>query len=170
MSSSSSVTVDNTDIFVEQMNTVITQSGLQPLPAGTTADDAADKALALVRTKTQTQFATDFAGTALPPSNIDGGFMQPYSANVAGTAPQCVLDQVTMDLTNWNLPLTNDIPTAIAKTITSELSFQAGDLGFSSGTVELGPLETVLWVAGYVEYDVTQTTKGVVYAFTAAMQ
>lgn len=74
--------------------------------------------------KLTADFGTQFPGVEI--AGTDYGYAGPLSALNNGNVPQPVIDQVQNDLSNWDLPLTTDTPTRIAKTIVTELLDQAG--------------------------------------------
>jgi hypothetical protein len=121
----------------------------------------------------QSQLPTKFQGVfgvPLPAQNQDNGYVGPIEDLQPGDSPPCVVDQVKMDFSNWGLPITTDIATRIASTMTRELSVQGGAAGFQQGTLQVTSNENIIWMVGYGAFTITQNELGAVYVFGAALQ
>ena len=101
MSQSSSATVvqQNVTIYNTSVNNGLVSLGLTPIPSGDPVPKQTQPALSQMTGLLLTRFAADFAasGITLPASNHDGGYMGPWTDDVAGTAPKCVVDQIVGD-------------------------------------------------------------------------
>jgi hypothetical protein len=164
---SSSVSITN-NINNPTMQGTYNSLGLGPIPAGTTAD-AAVTAVEKVLFK---NLQTGWPSTAAPydPTQQDSGIMGPWSDNVAGTAPPCVVQQVTLDFNSWGLP--NDPPTisAIGSEITQQISDNGGLTGVFYGKQRLGGSETIYWGVGFATGVIVDSPEefGIIYVFAAA--
>jgi len=160
--------VYNTTIYIDQLNEMGKSGGMTPIPAGTPVTQAAQQFSQFLQGELTKKWKTQFPSN--DPAGSDNGYMEPLTANIPGTAPKCVVDQITNDLDAWELPTSSEAATKIAKMITGELSAQGGVLGFQQGRTQVTSNETILWMVGYGSFDVTQTEQGVVYVFSAALQ
>jgi len=167
MSVQNSVQVTNVNLFVTQMNSAGSLTGMAPLPPGTSVATAAQSyEQSLMKTLTA-QFATQFPNATI--SGTDNGYMGPLSAVQPGQAPPCVVTQVNEDLGQWNMPTTSTIGTTIATAIARGIVDQGGVTNFAHGIVQINSNEIVVWMAGYCVYNVTQNEQGVIYLFMAGM-
>lgn len=173
MSRSSSTTivqvVQNQNIFINQVNNAGGSIGMGPVAPGTAISTAAQQYSTFLQQKLGTSFQTVFS-TALPSENQDNGYMGPIQALDPHNPPQCVIDQVNQDMSNWNLPMTTDIAQRIASTIVLHLSTEGGASNFASGTLQVTSNESICWMAYYGTFDIEQNEQGAVYAFGAALQ
>jgi hypothetical protein len=172
MSQSSSdtfITVVNQQTFIDEVNAGGGSIGMGPISPGTPISDAAQKFNQYLQAQLVTKFNAVY-GVALPAQNQDNGYMGPIQNLNPGDAPQCVVDQVSADFSNWNLPGTTDISTRIARAVTRELSTQGGTAGFAQGTLEVTSNENILWMAGYGVFSIQQNQLGAVYVFGATLQ
>lgn len=167
MSHHTTVVVNNTNIYIKSVNKVRQEDGLGPLNPGTSVS-AATKAM-----KTQlvgnvlTEFTKQFEGTT--PEGPDFGFLQPASGLSAGTAPESVVNQINLDLQNWQLPGTTDTARQMADTITEELSARGGLLGTMYGSLSVNSNENIQWVVGFAIVNIALDVEGYVYAFAAGL-
>jgi hypothetical protein len=172
MSQSSSTTIINVvnqNTFIDEVNAAGGSIGMGPVAPGTPISTAAQQFNAHLQSQLVTKFNTVFS-VALPGENQDNGYMGPIQNLNPGDAPQCVVDQVNMDFSNWNLPTTTDIAKRIASTISRELSTQGGTAGFASGTLQVTSNESVIWMAGYGVFSIQQNQLGCVYVFGGTLQ
>lgn len=172
MSQSASTTIVNVvnqDIFIGQVNGVGPSLGLSPVIPGTPISQVAQDYTNALMKKLASSFSAVF-GMDLPEENQDHGYMGPIGNLQPGVAPPCVVDQVNQDFSNWSLPMTTDIGTRIARTITQHLALQGGVTNFASGTLQVSSNESVLWMAYYGTFSITQDELGAVYAFGAALK
>jgi hypothetical protein len=168
-SSTTIIQVVNQDTFINEVNSCGGSIGMGPIALGTSISDAAATFNQHLQQKLVTQFNSVY-GVALPGQNQDNGYMGPIANLQPGDAPLCVVNQVTADFSNWNLPGTTDIATRIAEAITQELSTQGGVAGFTQGTLEVSSNENIIWMAGYGVFSIQQSQLGAVYVFGAALQ
>jgi hypothetical protein len=170
--SSTSVTqinVTNVNVFINQVNSAGQTTGMGPVATGTPIAKAAQQYSQSLQTTLSTKFNTVF-GIPLPAQNVDNGYMGPIEADQPGVPPQCVIDQVTQDFSNWGLPTNTKTATVIAKTIAGELVYQGGVTNFTQGTLQVTSNESIVWMAGYGVFDIQQDQHGAVYCFGAALQ
>ncbi|MES2487522.1 MAG: hypothetical protein V4581_16445 [Bacteroidota bacterium] len=167
MSHNASPTVTtNINIYYNSVNSNLKALGLEPIPSEDSVPLITQQALKQMMTALTAKFATTFPGQTLPPSNQDGGYCGPLSAVQPGVAPKCAVDQITQDFNNWGLS-TSGVPTAIAQQIITEIISQGGQPGFASGTKQLTSAESMYWMCGYLNINITQTETGILYVFAA---
>ncbi|HEX4693411.1 hypothetical protein [Sphingomonas sp.] len=167
------MSTDVTVINIESMQQSATDSGLGPIPPGTTPADG----LALLQKQLLANITKDWpTDYPTPASNAqDMGIMGPWSDNVAGTAPPCLVQQITQDFSAWQLPSDAAPVNAMAQQITQEVSSRGGATGAFTGTTELGGSENIYWGVGFGTGDITEGSpgnpaeKGIIYAFTATL-
>lgn len=165
-----SITVTNNSTAVSQLNNAGQSVGMQPVSENTPVTQAAQQfEQSLMSTLTTTQWAKEFPNVTLPATNTDNGYMGPFTSDIVGTAPQCIVTQVGQDFSNWGLPTNTTLPTTIATTVANELVFQGGVQNFIGGTFQVSSNENICWLAGYGSFDVTQSELGVVWVFAAAL-
>jgi hypothetical protein len=141
---------------------------MKQLPVGTPFSVYAQKALAAMATKFADQWTTLYPNVPYE-HDRDEGAMQPYDSKTAGTTPQCIVDQVKLDLEQWNLPTNNKLATQIARAVVQQLGFHAGMKAPTHGRLQINANQMIYWLAVFQEYDVTQTTLGALYVFGAAL-
>lgn len=162
------ITVVNNTQFIEQVNSAGKTNGMTPVPNDTPVTKAAQAYETSLIDALTKAWAAKFPN--LDPNDIDSGLMQPYSANVGGTAPQCALDLITQDFQNWNIPTESKAQEQIAKTITEHLQSNGGVTSSASGSFQVNSNQSIAWMARFGEFSVTASQNGVIYAFTAANQ
>ena len=155
--------------FMDEVNLAGALIGMSPVPAGASVSDAAKQFMQQLQNQLPTKFQSIY-GIALPPQNQDGGFVSPIDKMQAGDAPPCVVDQVKMDFSNWNLPTTTDIATRLATTLSTDLVLHDGAAGFAQGTLEVTANENIIWMVGYGAFTTQQNQLGAVYVFGATLQ
>jgi hypothetical protein len=156
-------------LFLRQAERASALIGMSFAPVPSAVSDPAQQFMQQLENQLPAKFQSIF-GVSLPAQNRDSGYFAPIDNVHPGDSPQCVVDQVKMDFSNWNLPTTTDIATRMARTITGELSFQHGAAGFAQGTLQVTANESILWMVGYGAFTTNQNTLGAVYVFGAALQ
>lgn len=175
MSHSGNVTVENknTTIYVNSLNAQMKALGLSPVPTGDPVPKLTQTALGQMRAKLLENFGTTFDGVDLPASNHDGGYVGPLSANKAGQAPACVVDQIQADFDSWGLPKNvfpkGEGPEEMAKQISDHISSKGGQPGFFSGTRQITSSEDLFWMVGWLTVNITQDELGILYVFAATV-
>lgn len=139
------------------------------LPAGTTADAA----VAIVENVLAKKLQGDWPSTYpdYETDQQDQGIMGPWNANVAGAAPQCVVQQLTGDFNAWELPSDDTTINAIATQITQEISSNGGLSGTFYGRTRVGGSETIYWGVAFATGAIQDNPEvlGIIYVFTAQL-
>jgi hypothetical protein len=156
-------------LFLNEVNSAGALIGMPPVSAGLSISDAAKQFMLQLQNQLPTKFQNIY-GLTLPAQNQDSGYLAPIEGLHPGDAPQCIVDQVKMDFSNWNLPTTTDIATRIASTLTMDLSIHDGAAGFAQGTLEVTANENIIWMVGYGAFTTAQNQLGAVYVFGATLQ
>ena len=162
------VNVTNNNIFIDSCNAARKAGGLKPLPHNISVSKATQLMKTALVGKVKTAWANQYPGVKLD-NQEDFGFMYPASALKPGSAPACVVQQLDQDFKNWQLPLTTDASTEIAQTITQELSSQGGLMSTAFGSVQVNSNETIDWMVGYAQVNISGDTSGYLYVFAAAL-
>ncbi len=165
MSSSANVTVINVNLLQPVYNSL----NMGQIPAGTTPDAATAQILKTLRNSLADNWPTTWP--AFDVSQADAGIMQPWSENVAGSAPKCVTDQITLDFNAWSFPNDPAMVTQMAKEITEQIGASGGNTGVFSGKARRGAASTMYWRVGFTTGIVIDDpfTLGVFYAFCGVM-
>ncbi len=163
------IQVNDSTTFINQAQAAGTTVGMGTLPAGSTVPQAAHQFEQALMAKLLKDFASTFPSVTLPGSNTDNGYMGPFTSAISGTAPQCVVQQVSADFSRWGLPTNTSVPSTIGQTVTNEMTYQGGVPNFSSGTYQVSSSENIYWMAGYSAFDVTQSELGCIYVLAAAV-
>jgi hypothetical protein len=169
-STTMSSTVNVTNVFA--MQPAYTQLGMGPIPDGITLS----KAVTLLKNALSTKLLAQWP-SSVPPigTQQDSGIMGPWSDNIAGSAPSCVVQQITGDFSAWELPSDPTTVNAIAQQITQEISSQGGIAGVFVGETPVGANESIFWGVGYGTCAVSNPSGGgpdevgVVYLFAAQL-
>ena len=149
-------------------------AGLAPPPPGT--DPSTQLNLTLwpgLSSKLQGGWPTDWP--AYDTSNEDRGIMGPWTANVAGAAPSCLVNQIAMDLGNWGFPVEQNTVNAMASQITEEVSVRGGTSGTFYGHSQVAGSEIIYWGVAFGTAGLTSSTggaaseMGIIYVFSAAL-
>lgn len=161
---------NNISVSINNFQPAYTALGLGTIPAGITVANgvaAIEKALiAGLMSKWPPTYPASVS------RNVDDGIMEPWSANVGGTVPACIIQQLTTDFTSWELPYTSDLLRQIAKQITTEINANGGQTGYFYGQTSISGSETIYWGVAYTTAVVigppTNAT-GIIYSFTAVL-
>ncbi len=160
---SSSVSITN----VYEMQPTFSQLGMGPVPAGITADAG----VSLVQKQLFKNLSASWPATApqYDPTQQDQGIMGPWTDNVGGTAPPCVVQAITTDFNAWSLPVDTGTVNEMAQQITQEISNNGGLTGQFFGKTRLGGSETLYWGVGYATGPIQDSPEvlGVIYVFAA---
>ena len=162
---SNDTTVNVTNIYVFQ--SVYESLGMGQVPPGTTPDNAVKAILEQLKKNV----AQDWPGS-FPPyddSQVDMGVMQPWSDNIPGSAPQCVIDQITGDFNSWDLPNDQAMIKQMAQEITEHIGAQVGTTETFDGKKRLGGTVEIFWRVAYATGPVVDNplTLGIFYSFCA---
>lgn len=160
--------VTNVNIYIDSANEVLKKAGLKPLPPGTSVSKATQMLETMLRKRVTSEWSTQYPG--VDSAGSDFGFMYPAKALQGGSVPKCVVEQVNMDLKNWQLSTTTSTAQQIAQTITEELSLQGGVLGTQHGSTQINSNETIAWLVGYAAVSISSDTDGYVYVFEAGLE
>jgi hypothetical protein len=165
MSTTNTTTVNVTNVTV--MQAAYTEAGLGQIPAGTTPDAAVQGLETALFAAMQKGWPAGY-GT-YPTGNQTSGIAQPWSSNVAGTAPKCVVQAITQAFTGWGLPVDAATITLMAQTITQGIANNAGNFGTFPGLHRIGGV-TIYWSVGFVAAPVEDgppSVNGIIYTFCA---
>jgi hypothetical protein len=161
----SSVTIIN----INEMQPMYASLGLGQIPAGTLADVA----VLAVETQLTSNLAAEWtqAGRTSPGINVSSGIMGPWSADVGGTAPTCVVQQLTENFNDWSLPNDQSAISSIASEITENIAVNGGLPGTFLGLTREGGSEAVLWGVAYTTGVIVDNPLmlGVIYTFEAVL-
>jgi hypothetical protein len=162
---SSSVTIIN----VTSMQPTYTALGLGPIPAGTLADAA----VATVEKQLFKNLQASWPASAptYDPTQQDSGIMGPWSGNVAGTAPPCVVQQITLDFNSWALPNDQNAITSMAEEITQQIQNNGGLSGQFYGKTRVGGSMTLYWAVGFGTGAIADNPEelGIIFVYSAAL-
>ena len=158
------------NIYINSCNEARKAGGLKPLPTDTPVSKATQQMEIALVGKVKTQWTNVFASVTLPAGNTNFGFLYPASGLKAGAPIPCVVDQINTLFKNWNLPGTTDIAKDMTETITTELSSQGGLLGVTNGSKQVNSNESIDWMVGYANVNISQDTAGYLYVFAAALE
>jgi hypothetical protein len=162
--------INTTIVNVNQLAPAYQSLGLGPIPPGTTAADG----VAAVETKLKANLATSWTGAnfpTLPSFQQDVGLMGPWSSNVSGTAPACLVQQITQDFNSWSLPNDQTTINQMATQITTEISANGGITGTFLGRSRLGGSEEIDWGVAFTTGVIVDNPEenGIIYAFGAVL-
>lgn len=162
MSSSSSVTVIN----VQNFQPLYDSLNLGPVPPGTTPDALVAKALKAIGDSLSVNWPEPW-----PPfdsTQVDTSIMQPWGGVVAGSAPKCVTDKITLDFKAWGFPVDQTMITQMAQEVTQHVVDSAGLPGVFNGKARRGST-TLFWRVAYNTGIVADDpeTQGIYYGFCA---
>ena len=161
----------NITVNVGNFQNAYSDLGLGTVPAGATIADgvkAIEKALIA-------NLMSHWPANGYPASSAnqtDDGIMEPWSANVGGTAPACVVQQLANNFNGWQLPYSTTLLNQIAIEITQNIASNGGMTGTFYGQTSLTPNETVYWGVAYTTAVVIgppSNSTGIIYAFTAVL-
>ena len=116
------VTVTNINVYIASCNAARHAGGLGPLPPGTKPNAATVLMKTALKNLVSKAWGVQYPD--IEPASVvpDTGFIYPMSALTPGVAPACVVDQIALNFQNWGLPGTKATATAIAETVTEELT------------------------------------------------
>jgi len=162
---SSSVTIVN----VNSMQPTYDALGLGPIAPGTRADVAVATVEKVLFKKLKASWPA--SAPQYDPTQQDSGIMGPWSQNVAGTAPPCVVQQITIDFNNWSLPNDQAAISSMAQEITQQIQNNGGLSGSFYGKTRLGGSETLYWAVGFGTGVIVDNPEemGVIFVYTAAL-
>lgn len=159
---STNVTIVN----IQSLQSSYNQYGLGQLPAGITPDDAVGSLQQAEVAAMQKNWPAKFL--PFDGSQVDKGIMGPWTENVAGTAPPCLVAQIKQDFSSWELPGDMSTINAMAMQITQEIASGSGGRsgGQFYGKHNIGA-ETIYWSVGYAAGVIADTPQetGIIYAF-----
>ena len=166
MSSSSSTVVIITSPTTQN---TYQQLGLGPLPPGTLADAAVAAIEKVLVKQLSTNWPANFA--AYDSSQQDQGIMGPWSANRAGSAPACVIQQITSDFNEWGLPNDPGTVSGMGSEITQQIADNGGLTGTFYGKHRLGGAETIYYGVGFGTAAIADNPEvlGIIYVFAAVL-
>lgn len=162
------VNVTNITVNVNNFQSTYNNLGLGPIPAGTTVSDAVSKIQSVLSGLLVKQWPASF------PSNDaaqeDSAIMAPWSANVPGSAPDCVTQAIGLDFKNWDLPSDNGTITSMAQEITQQISNHGGEKGTFYGQTKIAS-SRIYWGVAFASSIVVDNPEelGIIYAFTAVV-
>jgi len=164
----SSTSVNVITINVNALQPAYNNLGLGPIPAGTSVANGV-AALEKILIATLAGSWPYAPGTPYVPNQTNDGIMEPWSANVGGTAPACVLQQIQTSLNGWQLPYSTAAINQMAIEITTNIANNGGQNGTFFGQTTMGA-EKLYWGVAYAAIPVdTNNTLGIIYAFTGAL-
>jgi hypothetical protein len=145
--------------------------GMGQIPPGTSVADGVTAIEKVLLANLQKNWPAKFP--VYDTSQQGDGIMEPWSQNVGGTAPACVVQEITNYYNGWELPYTSDAVRQAAIEITQSIASNAGQAGYYYGHTTLaGGGEKLYWGVGYTTAVVigppTNAT-GVIYAFSAVL-
>jgi len=167
---SNSVTINNTI----SMQNSYDQLGLGPIPPGTTADSAVKTVQTSLFTTLNANWPKGFPPLA-DTSQHDQGIMGPWSDNIPGSAPSCVVQQLSQDFKSWEMPVDTNTINTMAAQITQEISSNGGVSGTFFGRSQIGGSETVHWGVGFATGAIADGPDGgteelgIIYVITAQL-
>jgi len=102
-------------------------------------------------------------------ANSDKGVVDKFCGDLTKADLNEMIEFITLDFKNWQIPATNEQVSAMAETIATKINAQLGKGGTSYGTYRLNMNQKINWTVAYGEFVVNQDDNGLVYAFAAAM-
>jgi|GEM_PF-3516834 len=164
----SKTTVNNINVSVNNFQPAYNSYGLGTIPAGTTVAQGVNTLQTAMDNTLMAKWPTSY-----PPANtnqIDHAIMEPWSDNVAGTAPKCATQAISLDFTSWNLPYSTAAVTQMAKEITQQIANNGGEAGQFYGQTPLAGSEILYWGVAFATAVVIEPdTTGILYSFTATL-
>ncbi|QSO52090.1 hypothetical protein JZ785_25640 [Alicyclobacillus curvatus] len=100
------------------------------------------------------------------PAGTDKGVVNGYKPDGDMST---VFSQMKQDFENWNLAVDDKIMNQMANTIAQQVKAQMGLAGTSYGSVYLNLNQKIDWTVAYGMFQVTPSSQGLVYAFSAAL-
>jgi hypothetical protein len=160
------------EVNVTTINNDCVQQAAANLGMGNVGEAGAWKLLsAQLKTNADAAWTADGFGATPPGLNYDSGVMGPWTADAAGTAPQCLVDKLTGDFGTWKIPVDPTAIDAIASKITEEIGSQGGNSGAAGGITSEGSSTQINWVVAYATApydDANPQNIGVYYSYVAA--
>jgi len=161
----------NITVNVDNFQQAYTDLGIGAIPAGTTIANGIKEIEKALIAKLMSGWPAN-GYPASDPNQRNEGIMEPWSDNVAGTAPFCVTQQLTSSFNGWQLPYSSGLVNQIAIEITQNIASNGGQTGTFYGQTSLTPNETIYWGVAFTTAVVTappSNSTGIIYAFTAVL-
>lgn len=166
----STYNTNNITVNVNNFQPAYTALGLGTIPAGTSVANGVSTIEKALIASLMSSWPSTYPASA--PNQTDDGIMEPWSANVSGTAPACIVNQITTDFNSWQLPYSSALLNQMAIQITTEIAANGGQTGNFYGQTNLAGSEKIYWGVAYTTAVVigppTNAT-GIIYAFTAVL-
>lgn len=169
MSHSSSVSVTNVNVYVKQTNQIGSIINMPALSAPQTVSQAAMQFEKAVIPAFEAQWKKVYPNTPLPAGNVDFGYMGPWGSIQPGKVPACAMQQIALDVANWQLPTAPHTAARMAQTISQMVVSHGGQAGINSGATAAGANETIDWMVLSGQVYITPSELGVCYIFGAAL-
>ena len=157
------------NIYTKQANQVGAQVGMPPMTPPKTVSVAAQAFEKAVKPLLAAQFNKDFPNNQLPEGQVDFGYMGPWSALKPGKTPPCVVDQITQDLQNWQIPVAENVVNQMAATITQSVYSHGGQPAVNKGVTQVSASESIDWAVLAGQFYLSETELGIIFIFAAAM-
>jgi hypothetical protein len=157
------------NVNVNNFQAAYTNLGLGPIPAGTTLDSVVKDIKVKLTDNLEKSWPKKYEPYTA--EQVDGAIMTPWKDNIPGTAPQCVLDAISLDFEAWGLPVDTKTITLMAKEITQQISNKGGEYGTFYGKSHIAAAETIQWGLSFVTAIVVDKPEqiGIIYSFSAVL-
>lgn len=161
-------TIVNNNVSVSALQPAYTASGLGPIPAGTSVANGVVKLEKILIGKLASGWPYG-PDTAYVANQTNDGIVEPWTANVSGTAPACVVQAIQTSLNGWQLPYSSAAINQMAIEITTNIANNGGQAGTFFGQTTMGAAK-LYWGVAFAAIPVdTNNTMGIIYAFTGAL-
>jgi hypothetical protein len=167
----SSVSVTQINVDVNNLQPAYSALGMGSVPAGTTIANG----VAAIEKVLIANLASGWPAAFAPylSYQMADGIMEPWTANVPGSAPACVTQQLINSFNGWQLPYSTTAINQIAIEITQQIGSNGGQAGtFYGQTTLAGGGETLYWGVAYTTAVVVgppDNSVGIIYAFSGSL-
>jgi len=83
--------------------------------------------------------------------------------------PETIVKQLIVDMEAWQLPVSEQAAGLLAVQMKTDVDAQIGDVGTNHGIYAINMNQSLDYTIAYVEFYITQTSNGLVYAFTVGL-
>lgn len=167
----SRISVTNITVNVNSLQPAYTALGMGNVPAGSTIANGVTAIQKVLIGNLSSSWPTSYP--AYESNQMNDGIMEPWSDNIAGSAPACVTQQIINSFNGWQLPYSTTAVNQIAIEITQNIASDGGQSGtFYGQTTLAGGGETLYWGVAYTTAVVIgppSNATGVIYAFAGVL-
>lgn len=107
--------------------------------------------------------------TQFPQSTASGTDYGVINNFFATGDPQTIVKQLIVDMEAWQLPVSEQAAGLLAVQMKTDVDAQIGNVGTNHGIYAINMNQSLIYTIAYGEFAITQTSNGLVYAFTAGL-